>query len=85
MGNVTSKTRPASGKWILAVALTLLFQLTAVAQVEEEQFPSDFGDGANPTDESPATPIDDYVYVVLAIGIGYAFYKYKINPSSKRV
>jgi hypothetical protein len=75
MENVTRKTRPASGKWILAVAMTLLFQLTAVAQ----DFPSDFGDGDNPIDETPATPIVDYVWVLVAIGIGFAFYKYKTN------
>lgn len=83
MENVTRKTRPASGKWILAVAMTLLFQLTAVAQVEEEQFPSEFGGGDNPTDETPATPIDDYVWILVAIGIGFAFYKYKTNGKQK--
>jgi hypothetical protein len=78
MENVTRKTRPASGKWILAVAMTLLFQLTAVAQ---DGLPSDFVDDEdnNPTDETLAAPIVDYVWVLVAIGIGFAFYKYKTN------
>ncbi len=41
------------------------------------------GDTLEGTDAPPA-PIDDYVYVVLAIGIGYAFYKYRLIASSKR-
>jgi hypothetical protein len=77
MENVTRKTRPASGKWILAFAMTLLFQLTAVAQ----DFPSEFIDDEddNPTDQTLAAPIVDYVWVLVVIGICFAFYKYKKN------
>lgn len=72
MEKVRKQTRTVS-KWILAIVVTLLFQFNVLALDTE---PGDFGGGDNPTDAPPA-PIDDYVWVFMAIGTGYAFYKYK--------
>ena len=74
MEKVTIKTRTASGKWIFAIVVTLLFQLNVLADTIDP--PTDFGGGDNPTD-APAAPIDDYVSIFMTIGIGFAFYKYK--------
>ena len=74
MEKVTIQTRTASGKWIFAIVVTLLFQFNVLADTIDP--PTDFGGGDNPTDAAPA-PIDDYVFVLLAIGICFAFYKYK--------
>ena len=82
MENVTIKTRTSSGKWIFVIVVTLLFQLNALAIPDDP--PADFGAGDNPTD-APAAPIDNYVWGLMAIGIGFAFYKYKIISSSKKV
>lgn len=85
---VTIRTRTASGKWIFAFVVTLFFQFLSFAQdpgdfgagdnPTDSVAPGDFGGGNNPTDESPAAPIDDYVWVLMVIGIGFAFYKYKV-------
>jgi hypothetical protein len=75
MEKVTIQTRTAS-KWIYAIVVTLLFQFN-LAAAPIDPLPTDFGTGENPTDETPVTPIDDYVFVLLAIGIGFAFYKFK--------
>jgi hypothetical protein len=74
MENLTIQTRTAS-KWIYAIVVTLLFQFNLAAAPIDP--PTDFGAGDNPTDAAPAAPIDDYVFVLLAIGIGFAFYKNK--------
>ena len=83
MEKVTIKTRTASGKWIFAIAFTVLFQLTILASDTEL---GDFGGGDNPTD-APAEPlpIDDSVFVLLATAIGYAFYKYKAFSKQTKV
>ncbi len=80
MENVTIKTRTASGKWIFAIAFTVLFQLTILASDTE---PGDFGGGDNPTDEP--LPIDDYVWVLMGTGIAVAFYKYKVIGKQTKV
>jgi hypothetical protein len=74
MENLTIRTRTAS-KWIYAIVVTVMFHLTSLAAPIDP--PTDFGGGDNPTDAAPAAPIDDYVFVLLAIGIGFAFYKNK--------
>ncbi len=70
MKKLNIKTRTASSKWIFAIALTVLFHLTTLAD------PGDFGGGANPAD-GPAAPIDSYVWVLMGIGIAFVFYKYR--------
>lgn len=71
MENLKINTRTANGKWIFSVVLTVLFHLTSLAQD-----PADFGSGDNPTD-APGAPIDGYVWVLMGIGIGFSFFKYK--------
>jgi hypothetical protein len=73
MRNLKIKNRTSNNKWIIAVVLTVLFQMTIFAGN-----PGDFGgtDDTNPTD-TPAAPIDNYVWVLMGIGIGFAFYKYR--------
>jgi hypothetical protein len=67
MIKIKIKSRPANSKLLLAIALTLLFQLTSFAQV-----PGEF-EGTDP----PAAPIDDYVWFLMIIGIVFSFYKFK--------
>lgn len=68
MKNIKSNRKTTASKWVIALAFTLLFQLTTFA----EEDPGDFGGGDNPTD----APIDDYVWVLMGTGIVYTFYKY---------
>ena len=58
-------------KWMLALVLTVFINLTALAQE-----PGDFGgvDDTNPMD-APPSPIDDYVWILVVIAIGFALYK----------
>ena len=52
----------------------VLVQFVALAQD-----PGDFGGGDNPED----TPIDSYIGVMILVGLGYVFYKYKNLIKSK--
>jgi len=72
MQNFKIKTKQANVKWIFAIAFTLFFQLISFAQD-----PTDFGGGANPTDE-PVLPVNGYVWVMMGIGIAFALYKHII-------
>ncbi len=71
MKKLNIKTRTASSKWILAIVLTILFQVRTFAGDI-----GDFGGGANPTDAA-AAPIDGYVWVLMGIGIAFVFFKFK--------
>ena len=50
----------------------VLVQFVALAQGGPPP-PGDFGGGDNPLD----LPIDTYLWVLIVIGLGYAFYKFK--------
>lgn len=82
MENLTIKTRTAKGKLIFAIVIMLLFQLNVLA-APADPLPTDFGGGDNPVD-APVTPIDDYVWVLMAIGIDFTFYKYKDKGSMQK-
>jgi len=77
MKSGTIKTRTAS-KWLLAIAVTLLFQLQSFA----EDSPAEITGGENPTDATVAP--DAYVFLLLALGIGYAYYKFKAIANGNR-
>ena len=63
-------------KLIFALLLTLLFQLIIFAQD-----PGDFGDDAdlNPTD----SPINNQLWILIAIGFGFALLKTKLSSQKK--
>jgi hypothetical protein len=50
----------------------VLVQFVALAQ-DGPPPPGDFGGGDNPLD----LPIDTYLWVLIVVGLGYAFYKFK--------
>lgn len=50
----------------------ILVQFVALAQGGPPE-PGDFGGGDNPLD----IPIDTYLWVLIVIGLGYSFYKFK--------
>ena len=77
MKNINSNRKATVSKWVIALAFTLLFQLTTFAED-----PADFGDAGdpNPTD----APIDDYVWFLMGAGIVYTFYKYHRNAMLKK-
>ena len=80
MKNIKLNCQTRVSKWVIALAFTLLFQLTTFAQD-----PTDFGDtgDANPTD-APVAPIDDYVWFLMGAGIVYTFYKHYRNAMLKK-
>lgn len=53
------------------IAIVLVQYLT-LAQTEDSE-PGEFGGGDNPVD----APIDIYIWVLLVVGLGYVFYKYR--------
>lgn len=81
MKNIKSNCQTRVSKWVIALAFTLLFQLTTFA----EEDPAEFGDtgDANPTD-APVAPIDDYVWFLMGAGIVYTFYKHHRTAMLKK-
>lgn len=77
MPNFKLDKRKTNVKWIFAIAFTLFFQLMCFAQD-----PTDFGGGTNPTD-APVVSIDGSVWVLMGVGIAFAFYKKAINTQNK--
>jgi hypothetical protein len=57
----------------------VLVQFVALAQDGPPPPPGDFGGGDNPLD----LPIDTYLWVLIVIGSGYAFYKFKSRNKLK--
>ena len=61
---------------ILLYIKNIVFTLIVIVLVQFvvlAQDPGDFGGGDNPVD----TPIDSYIGVMILVGLGYVFYKYK--------
>ena len=79
MKNIKSNCQTRVSKWVIALAFTLLFQLTTFA----EEDPAEFGGGDNPTD-APVAPIDDYVWFLMGAGIVYTFYKHHRTAMLKK-
>ena len=79
MKNIKSNCQTRVSKWVIALAFTLLFQLTTFA----EEVPAEFGGGVYPTD-APVAPIDDYVWFLMGAGIVYTFYKHHRTAMLKK-
>ena len=58
---------------VFTFTAVVLVQFVALAQGGPPPPPGDFGGGDNPLD----LPIDTYLWVLIVIGLGYAFYKFK--------
>lgn len=58
---------------IYTIIFTLLFSLASFAD------PGDFGDTGDPDplDQPAAAPINDYLWVLVLVGLVYIFYKYQ--------
>lgn len=64
---------------VFTFTAVVLVQFVALAQGGPPPPPGDFGGGDNPLD----LPIDTYLWVLIVIGLGYAFYKFKSRNKLK--
>lgn len=57
---------------------TLLFSITSFAQ-------GDFGDPVDPDPlDTPAAPINDYLWVLILVGLVFVFFKYRSHSKRQK-
>jgi hypothetical protein len=79
MENIKTNTRTSSCKWILTIVSLIVFHATSIAETVVDT-PEEIDSGANPFD-APVAPIDGYIWILMAIGIGFALYNYKVKQN----